>query len=913
MSFPRFFAFVASFAAVLSLSTWLLWAQSPFSTEKELNLADLDAQIYANMSSHNWQAFEEKLAQRQAALAKLGSDSAAQDTLQVQLLQQYLWTAESKMRFRDHSQFYKNSHKSIAIANQLAADKKNIDDNRLMLIAESEALYAMLYTGSNAFDKDFKPLIALDSSLLYLERARRTAAQLKDKKSLAASDLKAFIYFVACRIHLAEQQFALAVTAGTNATTELEKNPNPVSKISAINYFRNDFYPYSAWALFLAKSPIEEFIKPIHIGLLQISYSDSTYRAEQIAKVRSGEITPASFDVPFDSISNKMAADLLMAAKMHGLAEWLEQQNEATRKIYYPVAFRAAQLRTQVLEYCNQQLHRLFDKKLVLNDMYRCYETAIALANQMHQRTNQPEYLQTAVHWMEKMRSVFLMSNLHEANRQAFAGIPDSLIQQFEALQQEIVILEQTVIATPNAKNSQARENLAKSRQNLDALLDVFKRDYPKYYALQNRAELPTFAQIREQLGDSTTLLQFYDGYYNTYIFSINRDTMSLRAYPHAPYNTLLGSLIEQCTKPNFEDSMPKMIARFGNDAHQFYNQYIRENVSAATHRLIVIADGNLHYLPLEVLCYDSLTAAASNFSQLPYLIRKYSISYQYGLGLWYDQQKNPRAGINSQTLAMAADYKVNTQQIIREDSAKTNIMRSFRADDVRRLRPLLAPLKGVTVEIETLSEQYRGTFYSGEDANEAEFKRLAPYYGILHLAMHSVVNESNPSRSSLAFTETLDTLEDNFLMAYEIKQMQLNSSLVVLSACETGYGKYEHGEGVLSVGMSFIYAGSRSLVTTLWQLNDQTAPPIILNFYSLLQTKADKDEALRRSKLAFLDQNNSIASHPAYWACFVQVGDYSPLLMSERTFIWWYLLPVVFVIGIGWWARKALRQSRKF
>jgi CHAT domain-containing protein len=912
MSFPRVSAFMAIFALIFSLSTWLAWAQSPFSTDKEIDLVAFDQQLYTDMLSHNWQAFEENLAIRQKQLDRMGSDSAAQAALLPQLLQQQLWMAHNKMRFCDYPQAFKSTNKALSISKQIAADKKNLDDSRLLLIAETEAFYASLYAGNNAVDKGYRALIPLDSSLVYLERARRTAAQLKDKKSFAASDLNAFIYFVACRTHITEKQYAPAIAAANNATTELEKNTSKVSQIAAINYYRNDFYLNSAWTLFLAKRPIEEFIKPVHIGLLQVSYSDSTYRAQQIAKVRSGEIT-TDFDVPFDSIGNKMAADLLMAAKMHGLAEWLDEQDEATKKKYYPIAFRAAQLRTQVLEYCNQQLHRVFDKKVVLNNMYRCYETAIELANEMHQRTQDTAYLQTAVHWMEKMRSVFLMSNLHEANRQAFAGIPDSLIQQFEALQQDIVILEQAVISTPNSKSTQVREDLAQARQSLDALLDVFKRDYPKYYALQNQAELPNFAQIREQLGDSTTLLQFYDGYHNTYIFSISRDTMSLRAYPHEAYNTLLGKLIEQCTKPNFEDSMPNMIARFGRDAHQFYDKYIRENVPAATHRLIVVADGNLHYLPLEVLCYDTLTAAASNFSQLPYLIRKYSISYQYGVGLWYDQQKNPRQPINSQTLAMAADYKVNTQQMIRQDSAKTNIMRSFRADDVRRLRPLLAPLKGVNLEIETLSEKYRGTFYMGEDANEAEFKRAAPYYGILHLAMHSVVNETNPSRSSLAFTETLDTMEDNFLMAYEIKQMQLNSGLVVLSACETGYGKYEHGEGVLSVGMSFFYAGSRSLVTTLWQLNDQTAPPIILNFYTLLQTKADKDEALRRSKLAFLDQNNSIASHPAYWACFVQVGDYSPLIMSERTIIWWYLLPVVFVVGIGWWARRALRQRRKF
>jgi CHAT domain-containing protein len=901
---------------LLPISIWWLSAQSPFSSPPALDWQTFDQNLQAQGQQHQWQAFGEQLALRRKYLDSLCIDSSSRSGLQVQLLQQEVWETQHSMKFGDYSRAQKAATTAVEIGEAAMKNKNNskvANDSLLLLLAEVQANYSLLYSGAIVHDQDYKPLTDLATAEQQLRLAQATAAKIQNKKSADYNDLMAYLHFANCRMAISKKEFSRATTEGEKGITLLEKNTALVSAIIGINFYKSDFYINTAWSMYLDNRDIEAVLQPLHIGLLQISYSDSTRRAEAIAKVRSGELNSKNFAVPFDSISNKIAADGITAAKMHGLEDWLATQPEATKTIYYPIAFEAAELRTEILAYSNQQMQRMFDKKIALSNFYRCYETAIALANEMHRRTGKEEYLQKATHWMENMRATFLVSNLYENDRQKFAGIPDSLVVSFEQLQQRIVYFEQAAIGSYAGKASNYSDSLRQARLELDELLAVFKKDYPRYYALQNKPALPNFAEIRAQLGDSTTLLQFYEGYRNVYIFSIHRDTMSLRAYPKKEYNNLLSSLIVQCTKPNLTDTLPNMIANFGRDAYSFYSGYIAENIPTATKRLIVVADGNLHYLPLEVLCYDSLGPAVRNFSQLPYLVRKYSISYQYAMSLWYEQQKTPTTPVNVQTLAMAADYKVNNLQALSEDAGKAQIMRSFRADDVRRLRPLLSPLQGVTVEIEALSDKYRGVFYSGEDANEAEFKRIAPYYGILHLAMHSVVNEENPSRSSLAFTETLDTTEDNFLMAYEIKQMQLNSALVVLSACETGYGKYEHGEGVLSVGNSFMYAGSRSLITTLWQLNDQTAPPVILDFYAQLQTKVDKDEALRKSKLAFLDNNNTLASHPAFWACFVQVGDYSPLIMSERIQIWWYLLPVGFVVLIGWWARRALRQRRKF
>ena len=90
-------------------------------------------------------------------------------------------------------------------------------------------------------------------------------------------------------------------------------------------------------------------------------------------------------------------------------------------------------------------------------------------------------------------------------------------------------------------------------------------------------------------------------------------------------------------------------------------------------------------------------------------------------------------------------------------------------------------------------------------------------------------------------------------MYAHEIYQLDLNADLVVLSACETGYGKFNQGEGVMSLARSFMYAGTPSLVVSLWQVNDQSTAIIMQLFYEKLEKGMPKDIALRQAKLEYL------------------------------------------------------------
>jgi CHAT domain-containing protein len=147
---------------------------------------------------------------------------------------------------------------------------------------------------------------------------------------------------------------------------------------------------------------------------------------------------------------------------------------------------------------------------------------------------------------------------------------------------------------------------------------------------------------------------------------------------------------------------------------------------------------------------------------------------------------------------------------------------------------------------------------------------------------------------SSLALTENLDSTQNNFLQAYEIASMELNANLIVLSACETGFGKFEQGEGIMSLARSFMYAGTPSLVVSLWSVNDQSTSIIMQDFYKNLIANMPKNEALRQAKLNYIQRATGVAAHPAFWSPFIQLGNEEAIVIQTKSSsIYWF-------IGIG-------------
>ena len=106
------------------------------------------------------------------------------------------------------------------------------------------------------------------------------------------------------------------------------------------------------------------------------------------------------------------------------------------------------------------------------------------------------------------------------------------------------------------------------------------------------------------------------------------------------------------------------------------------------------------------------------------------------------------------------------------------------------------------------------------------------------------------------------------------ILRLKLNADLVTLSACRTGLGKLVNGEGVLGLTRAFLYAGTRSVLASLWNVNDTATAQLMTAFYRNLKRGLSKDEALRQAKLELLHGKQPSWRHPYFWASFVLIGE---------------------------------------
>jgi CHAT domain-containing protein len=277
-----------------------------------------------------------------------------------------------------------------------------------------------------------------------------------------------------------------------------------------------------------------------------------------------------------------------------------------------------------------------------------------------------------------------------------------------------------------------------------------------------------------------------------------------------------------------------------------------------------MIPDGEMNYVSYELLLEEVPASPDGDFRNVAYLLRKYTMQYQYSAALYVKSLSvskliKPTAGF----WGMAPDFSQIDQGQLRANLGAR--------DDTSSV---FSNLPGAIEEVLNLSKIMGGQTATGLQATEAAFKKNSSQYGILHLATHSVVNNANPLRSKLVLTP--GDGEDGMLNTYELFDLELNAGLVTLSACNSGIGTIEEGEGVVSLARGFTYAGCPSVLMSLWPVPDATTGELMASFYSYLQAGRSKSDALRQAKLDYLDKSNRLSASPFYWGGFVTLG-YDP------------------------------------
>ena len=321
--------------------------------------------------------------------------------------------------------------------------------------------------------------------------------------------------------------------------------------------------------------------------------------------------------------------------------------------------------------------------------------------------------------------------------------------------------------------------------------------------------------------------------------------------------------------------------------SYSIYRQVVKpvlnQERTISKNKILIIPDGSLWNLNFDLLLSSDEQSVIDN--SWPFLIKDYAINYQYATALSFEEQSEKDF---TQGAMLAFSYG-DTEEVAGEQISFETMRSEF------------VELPGSRKEIRAVADIIDGDYYYGEFASEEKFKQIAKDYQIIHLAVHGNTNNENPEYSKLDFYNKSDSVEDGKLHAFELYNMKLNADLAVLSACNTGSGKVVNGEGVLSLGRAFAYAGVNSLLLTRWEVSDAFTPKIMKVFYQELMKGKRKSDALRIAKLEFLLNADNITSKPLYWSSFYIIGDDSPILLHDKkAFNWWVIFAgIVFVSAI--------------
>jgi CHAT domain-containing protein len=188
--------------------------------------------------------------------------------------------------------------------------------------------------------------------------------------------------------------------------------------------------------------------------------------------------------------------------------------------------------------------------------------------------------------------------------------------------------------------------------------------------------------------------------------------------------------------------------------------------------------------------------------------------------------------------------------------------------------------------------------FLSGQ-STESSFKNNAGNHKIIHIGTHAESNNDRPEFSRLIFAKNASD-EDNSLFVDEIYNCNLTSNLTTLSACETGKPGFQEGEGMISLAHAFNYAGSESMLTGLWKVDEQASTILLETFYKNLTKGLAKDEALRQAKLSYLQNTNGRMLAPQFWAGLVIMGNTMPVELKQKSNYWLFFLSGIFLLFVG-------------
>ncbi len=522
------------------------------------------------------------------------------------------------------------------------------------------------------------------------------------------------------------------------------------------------------------------------------------------------------------------------------------KENKKIALDYYMLSFKIEGLLSNLYQYEETKL-------LQLNDNRIRSEKCMALYYDLYKETKNNKYTEVAFILAEKTKAKVLKETTIKKQK-LYQLKGDSLVTTQLSLEKENNKIKTELIKQQlkgkNANityinqliNLQSKTNI--KLKNIDQLI---KEKHPNLKYSTNKIDI---TKLKEKLStDNATLIEYFYGKDALYYFILNKNEIKFNRIKKIDKAILkFNSYYDNASK------IVNDVRGYNSNAYKLY-ELLNLNLIKKNKNLIIIPDGILNFTSFETLLTKKTQSI--HFDKLPYLINEHQILYN----------------------TSAEFYLNNTQKKYR----KLNVLGVFPV-----FKNSTQPLTYSTNEQETIKNLFPGNYLMHKDATQKNFFKSISEYSILHLSTHA--------NSGDLITPASIHFYDTMVYPYQMYSLNINPKLIVLSACETGIGKQQKGEGALSIARGFQFSGANNLLFSLWRVNDLSTSQLMSSFYQNYKNTHSGYISNHNAKLEYLKNEdiNNIKKSPYYWGSFVYYGSLEP---SNSNYTYYILIATLVLI----------------
>ncbi len=471
-----------------------------------------------------------------------------------------------------------------------------------------------------------------------------------------------------------------------------------------------------------------------------------------------------------------------------------------------------------------------------------------------------------AYYFMEKNKALLLLEDITNEQAKKNAQLPNPIAKREFILKRNIHLSENALQHTTSRSNdtiAMLKDEVYEHKRTYEQFMDSLAIAFPDYAATKEKITILPYTDFKKKYtANQETVIQYILNNNQGYgLFNSATKSILFPIHDVTQLHTDIFTLHKQLSQPF---SNQEQLTTYQNISNRVFQKLIPDKVYN------LIKRKNLTIIPdyvLQQLSFETLVPTNKN---LTYLIEDTEIRYAYSMS-----------------------YLDRNQQILRNPKNGFLGMAPVSFDGVG-----LSELTLSKNEVIAIEKIYPGDVVLDDNATKNHFFNHSNDYRIIHLSTHADVgNAANPW---IAFANSTISL-------HELYATKNQSDMVVLSACKTSLGELKKGEGVMSLARGFFYSGTKSVVSSLWSVNDKSNQELMIDFYKNLNLGLTKSAALRKTKLNYINSHTGSERSPFYWGSLVLIGDNEVLQLSSRLPVWGWvaLLIILLLVAIHFYRKQ--------